>query len=333
MMYLPFISAFASFFFVLVFTPWFLRYMKTLGLVVKDMNKKDTPLIPLSGGIIVLAGVIVGVFIFIFFKIFFFKARFGLFLDYKNMSLLLASLISLFILTFIGFLDDIVILGKKETSSGLNQWQKPILTLFAAVPLMAVSTGTTLDIPFLGIVDFGLIYPLFFIPFGVVGASNMVNLFAGFNGLEAGMGVIYLGMLGLYAYFHNSYVAALIALVTLFSLFAFLYYNSYPAKLFPGDSLTYLLGGVLAVIALVGHMEKVTMIASFPFFIEFFLKLRRKFNAKSYGYYFKGKVKSHYDKIYSLPHFFTRSGKFTEKQVVFFCLLISLFFSSLIWFV
>ena len=204
-----------------------------------------------------------------------------MFLDDKNLALLLASLSSILIVTFVGFFDDVLVRKDKVESHGLRQWQRPLLTLLAAFPLMvaSVTNNTDLFIPFLGNVDFGIIYPLVLLPIGVVGASNMVNLFAGFNGLEAGMGVIYIGMLGLYAFIHNNFIAALIALMTLFALLGFIFYNWYPAKILVGDSLTYLLGGVVAVIAIVGNMELVTVIASIPFFVEFVLKLRSKFLA------------------------------------------------------
>ncbi len=61
------------------------------------------------------------------------------------------------------------------------------------------------------------------------------------------------------------------------------------------------------------------------------LKLRGKFKPQSYGYLKDGKIHSRYKKIYSIPHLFTRTGNFTEKQVVFYVILIELFFSSLIW--
>ena len=95
--------------------------------------------------------------------------------------------------------------------------------------------------------------------------------------------------------------------------------------------MTYLIGGALASIAIIGNLERVTIIVSIPFFIEFFLKLRGKFNKHSYGFYENGKVKSFYKKAYSIPHLFTMTGKFTEKQVVYMVLGIELFFSSLIW--
>lgn len=169
------------------------------------------------------------------------------------------------------------------------------------------------------------------VPLGFIGATNMVNLLAGFNGSEAGMGLVYTGMLGLYAFLNGSYVASALAFSTFSALLVFFYYNKYPAKILPGDSLTYLLGAVIACIAIVGNMEKAALIASIPFIIEFILKARSKFKAQSYGFYKDGRVQSKYEKIYSIPHILTRTGKFTEKQVSLFMIGIELFFASLIW--
>lgn len=332
MAYVALISALFAFLLVWFLSPWFIRYLKRIGIAVKDMNKKGKPLVPLSGGLLVLAGLLFGVFLFVFLKVFFSLGDSLFLLDYRNLSFLLASLLTITIVTFIGFLDDVVILSNKRESAGFKQWQRPLLTLIAAVPLMAVNVGTTkMIVPFIGTVDFGIIYPLVLIPIGVVGASNMVNMFAGFNGLEAGMGIVYIGMLGLYAFIYDKFIVALIALIVVACLLALIRYNWCPAKILAGDSLTYLLGSTIAVIAIVGNMEKAALIIAIPFIFEFFLKLRKKFKVRSYGYYYKGKVKSYYSKIYSIPHFFTIKGKFTEKQVVWFCILISFVFSLLIW--
>jgi len=324
--YVPFMAAILAFIVTYIATNWLIRYLRRIKLLVKDMNKKNTPLVPISGGLAVISGIFVGLMFYIFFQTFYFK--------YTNTLLYIFSgLTSLIMITFVGFVDDIIIRKSKETSSGLKQWQKPLLTLSAAVPLMVVNAGvTTMWLPIVGRTDVGIIYPLIFIPIGVVGAANMVNLLAGFNGIEVGMGIIYVGMLGLYAFFNNREVAAVIALITLFALIAFYLYNRYPAKILPGDSLTYLLGGVIVTIAILGNIEKAAIIASIPFFIEFILKLRSKLKAKSYGYYKDGKIKSYYNnKIYSIPHLLTRTGKYTEKQVFWFMILIELFFCSLIW--
>ena len=199
---------------------------------------------------------------------------------------------------------------------------------------MWVSDGKiNMGIPFYRVVDFGLVYPLLILPLGFVFSANMVNLLAGYNGLETGMGLVYTGMLSIYAYVNGSYVASLIALVTFSALLAFFIYNKYPAKIFPGDSLTYLLGGAIAIIGITGDIERAAIIAGIPFIIEFFLKMRSKFKAQTYGHYENGKVKTDYDKIYSLPHIFTRTGKFTEKQVVYIMMFIELIFCSVIWFI
>ena len=322
---LPLISAIISFLVVLYLTPWLIKYLKKIGLTVKDQNKKDKPLVPISGGIAVMAGLFMGIMTYLFFQTFYFH--------YKYPTVyLFAGLTTIMMITLVGFVDDLLI-KSKDASSGLKQWQKPLLTLTAAIPLMVINAGATaMWIPFIGRIDFGLIYPLILIPIGVIGAANMVNILAGINGLETGMGIIYTGMLGLYAYVNKSETAALIALLIFSALIAFYIYNKYPAKILPGDSLTYLLGGSIAVIAIIGNIEKAAIIASIPFFIEFILKWRSKFKAKSYGYYYKGNVKSyHNNKIYSLIHLLTRKGTHTEKQITTFFIVLELIFCLLIW--
>ena len=338
MNYILSICLIISFLVVLYITPWSIRYLRRIKLIVKDQNKKNKPLVPLSGGMSVLSGFFMGIMIFIFLNTFFPNGE-KLILSDKVLMLLLSSLISIIMITLVGFIDDILIRDDNESSTGLKQWQKPLLTLVAAVPLMVVNSGIReIAFPILGVIDTGLLYPLIIIPIGVIGAANMVNMLAGLNGLETGIGIISTGMLALYSYFHiedlyqaERTAALIISSLVFASLLAFYFFNKYPAKILPGDSLTYLIGGALASIAIIGNLERVTIIVSIPFFIEFFLKLRGKFNKHSYGFYENGKVKSFYKKAYSIPHLFTMTGKFTEKQVVYIILGIELFFSSLIW--
>jgi UDP-N-acetylglucosamine--dolichyl-phosphate N-acetylglucosaminephosphotransferase len=321
---------------VIYITPWSIRYLRRIGLNVKDQNKKGKPLVPISGGMAVLSGLFVGLMLFIFLQTFFPD---GIILKDKSLVYLLSGLISIIMITFIGFIDDLMIRDDREVSLGLRQWQKPLLTFTAAIPLMVVHAGvSTLILPFFGRVDMGLIYPLLLIPLGVIGAANMVNLLAGFNGLETGMGVVYVGMLTLYAYVNREGLfmvertsAVILGSIVFAALIAFYLFNKSPAKILPGDSLTYLLGGVLATMAIIGNLEKAALICSIPFFIEFILKLRGKLKKQSYGYYDNGKVRSLYKKIYSLPHILTITGKFTEKQITYTFILMELFFSSLIW--
>lgn len=323
-----------SFVVTYITTLYLIKYLKKINLVVKDMNKENRPLIPLSGGIAVMAGLFTAFMFSIAIYTFFYKV------PSSSVIQLLAATCTILIITFIGFVDDLLIHKNKEESTGLKQWQKPLLTLIAAVPLMVINAGSSkVWIPFLGETEIGLIYPLIVIPIILIGAANMVNLLGGFNGLETGMGLIYTFMLSLYMYIraptvtnpNDAYVGSLIAAITFAALLAFFIFNKYPAKIFPGDSLTYLLGAVIACIAIIGNFEKAALICSIPFIIEFFLKARARFKADSYGYYKDGKIQSKYTEIYSLPHIFTRTGKYTEKQITYFLMFIELIFCSLIW--
>jgi len=304
-----------------------IKFLKRIGLIVKDMNKKGTPLVPISGGIAVFSGIFISLMLFLFFQTFL-KESAAYHID------IFAAVAVLATISFIGFIDDIIIKKSGDESSGLKQWQKPLLTLIAAIPLMVVNAGTnTLYLPFLGTINTGLLYPLLFVPIGVVGAANMVNLLAGFNGSEAGMGLLYTLSLGIYAYVNGSYAAAVLSIAAFGALLAFLLFNWYPAKILPGDSLTYLLGAVIACVAIIGNIEKAALIVSVPFFIEFLLKLRKRFDVDSYGYFKDGKVQSKYKKIYSIPHILTVTGRFTEKQVSLFMIFVEFVFAALIWFV
>jgi UDP-N-acetylglucosamine--dolichyl-phosphate N-acetylglucosaminephosphotransferase len=183
-----------SFIITVIILPWLIKYLKSIDLVVIDQNKESKPLIPISGGIAVATAIITSIMALIFAKTFFEITGPEAIID------LLAISTSLLIVVSIGLIDDLLIRKSKESSMGLHQWQKPLLTVLAAIPLIAIKAGdTTMTLPVIGTLQLGWIYPLILVPIGFIGATNMVNMLAGFNGLEAGMGLIYTGMLGAYA--------------------------------------------------------------------------------------------------------------------------------------
>lgn len=318
-----------SFFVTFFVTPVIIKYLVKINVVVKDVHKKLKPLVPRSGGIAVLIGMISALMAYVFVQTFFYKSTIS------SQVYLLAAIISMIIITIVGVFDDLLVRLKKGVYIGLEQWQKPLLTLPAAIPLMVVMAGTTIVcIPFFCPINIGIIYPLILIPLGVVGASNMVNLLEGLNGLGSGMGLIYTFMLGLYALVHGNDTAVIIAFTSFAALLAFYYYHKYPAKILAGDSLTYLLGAIIVSIAVLGNMEKAAIIISIPFFIEVILKARGGYKKETIGFLNKnGKLQSKYNKIYSLPHIWMRSGKYTEKQIVYFLMIFEFLCSLLIWFV
>lgn len=331
-------SMFVSFITTFFIVPYFMQFLKVGGVVGIDLHKKDRPKLPTSGGTCVAFGVLAGLLTYIGFTTF----LDGIPSDITN---LLAVISSVLIVMFVGFMDDLNVKTRAViTKEGLDirigfpQWAKPLLTLPAAVPLMVVNAGETMmSIPFVGVVDLGILYPLVLIPIGVVGVSNAVNLLGGFNGSESGMGIIYLFGLGIFALINGS-IGAAIFFTAFAAVAGFIKYNWYPAKFLPGDSLTYLLGAVVASGVIVGNMEKVGVIVMMPFVIEFLLKLRSKFKASCLGRLRDdGKLDPPYGKkIYSLTHMIMNIKPFTEKQITLILMLVEAVFtivaiSNIIW--
>src|SRR3989338_4967690 len=221
-----------SFLAVLFFYRSAKKFLFRIGIRAIDQQKKNKPLLPTSAGVIVLAGLLAGVFIYIGINTFILHSP-------VNLAVLLAASFSIFIIAFIGFLDDINIppvlkkdKGLKDYRIGLKQWQKPLLVLPAAIPLMAVRAGVTeMALPFVGIVNFGIIYPLLLIPLAVVFVTNTTNMLAGMNGLEAGLGFISTTSIGIYSVFAGRPEAAIIAFSAAGALGAMLIFNWYPAKI------------------------------------------------------------------------------------------------------
>ena len=298
------ISIAASFFTTFALTKTWIRAARKLGLVGRDMNKADKRDVAEGGGIAVLFGLLSGLFIYIFFRTFFLDSQ-------EHAIEMLAAVSAMLLAGFIGFVDDI--LGWKQ---GLRRWQKPFLTLPVAVPLMVTNVGhATMTLPIIGGVNLGILYPLFVIPVGIVGAANGFNMLAGLNGLEAGMGLIILAALGVVAYTTGFTWVALIAFLAAAAILAFWLFNKHPAKIFPGDSFTYGIGALIAIVAIFGDMERIALFLFAPYVIEFFLKARYNFKIESFGMPSLDGTIAPPEKIGSLTHIFMSYFK-TEKKTV-----------------
>jgi len=316
-----------------------MKFLYLAGIVGLDLQKKNRPKLPTSGGICVAFGILSGLLSYI-----------GLhtFVPGSEIDVipLLAVTSSILIVMFVGLLDDLNVSSKAvktkegyDVRVGFPQWIKPLLTLPAAIPLMVISAGeTSMAIPFIGRVHFGILFPLLLIPIGMVGASNAVNLLAGFNGLEAGMGIVYFLGLGIFSLQHNSAGSdvvngSVVFLAAFAALAGFIRYNWYPARILPGDSLTYLLGSMVAAGVIVGNMERSGILVMLSFIIEFFLKLRVKFKATCLGKLREdGKLDPPYGrKIYSWTHLLMNIRSMTEKQVTITLILIQLGFTIIMF--
>ncbi|MFA5406172.1 MAG: hypothetical protein WC307_02340 [Candidatus Nanoarchaeia archaeon] len=311
----------------IIIAPYLKRFLEKIGMKAMDIQKKNKPKMATSGGIPIAIGLLTALMAYIFITVFVTNAG-------TNLTLLFAGLTSVLTITLLITLDDINIQPEQRTNKdeidtriGLKQWHKVIISLIAAVPLMAINAGQSLvSIPFVGPVNIGIIYPLIIVPLIIIFSGNATNMLAGMNGLETGLGLVLLTGTGLYSYFYGTIEGAILALTTAACLAGFLKFNKYPASFLPGDTLPYLVGTVFGASIIIGNIEKFALIAFAPWFIEFALKARKKFKASSLGELQKdGTLKPKYKKTYSLTHLAMRLVKREEYITPFLMMIESLF--------
>ena len=312
-----------SFLVTLLIMPYWIRRAETHGLVARDMHKQGRSVAEL-GGIAVICGFLAGLLYYIAIDVFVYS-------NGNVVKFIFAAISSVLIATIMGLTDDI--LGWKI---GLRQYQKVILTIAIVFPIMVVNAGqSVMRIPFFGFVDFGLVYPLVLVPLALIGTSNAFNMVAGYNGLEAGLGIIILSTLGYLSYVTGSEWVAIIAFCMVAACISFLFFNYYPAQVFPGDALTYPLGALIGIIAILGDIETFAVILFIPYFIEFFLKARGKMQKESFARVLKdGTLIKPYRKYYGIEHVMVSvlrrwRGRARENEVVLGLWLFQLFFAGI----
>lgn len=298
---------------VLMLMPFWIKKAHQIGLIWDDMNKVKAKKVAGSGGIIVVLSFILGVLIFVAYRVFVLD-------DFDYVIELFALLSVVLISASIGFIDDLF--GWHR--GGLSRRSRLILMIFASIPLVVINAGRSLvTIPFIGEVSLGLLYPLLVIPIGIIGATTTFNFLAGFNGLEAGQGALLLGSFSLVAFMTGNSWLAIVGLCMAAALVSFMFYNLFPARVFPGDVMTYSIGSLLAVMAIIGNFEKIAVFFFIPYIIEVFLKARGGLKKQSFGLPQKdGTLKLRYSKLYGLEHvsiyLLDKVGiKPTEKRVVY----------------
>ncbi len=284
------ITIFVSFFCCFLAMPFWIKKAKQIGLVWEDMNKPGHEKnVAGSGGVVMVLSAIIGIFLYIAMQTFYFKSLDGISIY------IFAITCSIFLVAIIGLIDDLF--GWRK--GGLSRRSRLILVFFSAIPLMVINAGNS---TMMGI-NFGILYPLLIVPIGVLGATTTFNFLAGFNGLESSQGIILLLGMGILTYITGNPWLSVLALCFVASLAAFYIFNSNPAKVFPGDVLTYSVGMMIAAMAIVGNVEKIAVFFFIPYILETILKLRGKLVKQSFGKPNKdGSLEMPYDKIYGLEH-------------------------------
>ncbi len=163
---------------------------------------------------------------------------------------MIVGLISIVGFGLVGFLDDFIII-KMKRSLGLKPWQKIVLQLALALYIAYYQytkspSASQLIIPFTdAVINLGPLYiPI--MTFIIIGIVNAVNLTDGLDGLASGVTLIVATFFMLFAttVAANTDVAILAA-ATIGACLGFLGFNSYPAKIFMGDTGSMALGGAV----------------------------------------------------------------------------------------
>jgi phospho-N-acetylmuramoyl-pentapeptide-transferase len=175
----------------------------------------------------------------------------------------------------LGFADDLTKLRKKR-SLGVSGRTKLIVQALTAIGLWLAVTQylnypDTLDLQVVDAnVDLGLGYPVL-IFLVLAGATNGVNLTDGLDGLAAGCAAIVFLTFTAITFSTGGEIQrdlALLSACLVGGCVGFLWFNSFPASVFMGDTGSLGLGGAIAALAVITHTEVLLILIGGIFVIE-----------------------------------------------------------------
>ena len=261
----------------LVVGPAFIRFLKKkqLGQVVRGdgpkehLQKQGTPTM---GGALILIAIVVSAMLW------------G---DLKNANLWIAILTTVSF-GVLGFLDDFLKISRKNSKGLASRYKFLIQIILAFIAAYSIfvfrETPPVLKVPFFK--DFSIYLGLFFVPFAmfvVVGTSNAVNLTDGLDGLAVGPTITTATTFAILAYtaghvkiaeyLQIPYVPgagelAVFCGALAASCLGFLWFNTYPAQVFMGDTGSLSLGAALATVAVTTKNEILLAVCGGIFVLE-----------------------------------------------------------------
>lgn len=277
-------AAVTAFLVSLVFGPWVINKLKSGGLVnrPKVWGPKGHEIksgIPVAGGLLIVIALLVAIILW---------ARPG------NRFVILSEIL-LVVFGLLGFIDDYYKVTQKrlpETSEGLRSVFKFALQIaFAFILAMYFALYPPnpdfiahVNVPFMKetYLNLGGLY-FFLLMLGFVGFANCVNLSDGLDGLAIGNLVIAAGGLVVFVYVaghakFSQYLKIIpvsdagelsIVLSALIGAgLGFLWFNSYPAQVFMGDTGSLPLGALIAFVAVAAKQELLLPIVGGVFMVE-----------------------------------------------------------------
>lgn len=173
---------------------------------------------------------------------------------------------------FIGFIDDYIKVVRKR-SLGLKAYQKIIAqliitTIFLYYSYEYLGLSANIYIPFTNgeTINLGLLYiPFFYVV--MIGTVNSVNLTDGLDGLASGVTVL---VATFFLFLTLQYSNGLLPITGagVGALLGFLLFNTYPAKVFMGDTGSLALGGFVATIAIIMKMPLLIVVVGIIYVLE-----------------------------------------------------------------
>jgi len=195
---------------------------------------------------------------------------------------LLIGVSSLLYFALVGLIDDLQKVKMKSSLFGLSQLAKTVMQLLYIVPfaLFFVSPlnpipadfRTQFYLPFVksALVDLAPWVLVVFIVVAFFSIVNAVNITDGLDGLVSGPATMTFAVYGVFAYIIGNKVLSAYLLFNYFpgggelvvfnaalvgALLGFIWYNTYPAEVFMGDTGSLALGGSMAVVAFLTRQE------------------------------------------------------------------------------
>ena len=262
---------------------------------------------PTMGGIIIILSTLIPIFLFADFKIIYililiittiWLGAFGFADDYikvfkKNkkglkgrIKIFAQVILGLFIGLTVYFHPEITTRDSKlpsENKIQINVETKNDKNLKTTVPFFKDNELDYVEIFRMNSNNYNWIFYVIIITFIIVSLSNGTNLTDGLDGLAAGSSSIIVFTLGIFSWISGNiifsdylnimylpgigeivvFVAALLG-----GLIGFLWYNTYPAQIFMGDTGSLTVGGIIAVIAILVRKELILPILCGVFLIE-----------------------------------------------------------------
>tara|TARA_A100001234_G_scaffold68984_1_gene60749 strand:- start:287 stop:1486 length:1200 start_codon:yes stop_codon:yes gene_type:complete len=267
-----------------------------------EKDKKGTPTM---GGIIIVLSTLIPIFLFSDFKNIYILVLiittiwltiFGFIDDYikvfkKNkkglrgsIKILAQVILGLFIGLMVYFHPEITTRNVDTNSNTeIILGEKNIKSLNTTVPFFKNNELDYVNVFKMKSDNFNWIFYVIIVTFIIVALSNGTNLTDGLDGLAAGSSSIIVFTLGIFSwisgniifsdYLNIMYLPGIGEIVVFVSallggLIGFLWYNTYPAQVFMGDTGSLTIGGIIAVIAILVRKELLLPILCGVFLIE-----------------------------------------------------------------